>query len=86
MVAGQKVYIKINGAGGTLNDFFFQATTGSTATYTFGFYSINDTTAPYRGETTADQHVIYQDINGTDDMYLVVTCVTAGEVSITSAA
>lgn len=86
MVAGQKVYIKINGAGGTLNDFFFQATTGSTATYTFGFYSINDTTAPYRGETTADPHVIYQDINDTDDMYLVVTCVTAGEVSITSAA
>ena len=85
MVAGQKVYILVNGEEGTLNDFYFQATTGSTATYTYEIYRANDKTTPVDSVTTAGQHVIHQDINGTANMYYVVTCVTAGEISITSA-
>jgi hypothetical protein len=85
MVAGQKVYIKINGAEGTLNDFYFKATTDSTATYTYELFNVNDRTTPVDSNATAGQHEFYLDINGTSDYYLVVTCVTGGEISITSA-
>ncbi len=85
MVAGQKVYIKINGAGGTLNDFYFKATTDSTATYTYELFRANDRTTPIDYNAVAGQHEIYQDIYDTIDFYLVVTCVTSGEISITSA-
>ena len=83
MVAGQKVYIKINGAGGTLNDFYFKATTGSTATFTWEYYDATDITTPEAVESTATD-TAFVDICDTENCYLVVTCVTAGEVSITS--
>lgn len=82
--AGQKVYVKINGADGTLNDFYFKATTGSAATFTYEQYNVTDTTTPYHSVTTAT-NTYYMDVNGTDDLYLVVTCVTAGEISISVA-
>ena len=84
MVAGQKVYIKINGAGGTLNDFWFKATSGSTATYTYEVFRASDRTTPIDSNATAGQHEIFLDIADTIDYYLVVTCVTGGEISITS--
>ncbi len=83
LIAGQKVYIKINGAGGTLNDFYFKATTGSTATFTWEYYDATDLTTPEYAESTATD-TAFVDICDTEDCYLVVTCVTGGEVSITS--
>ena len=83
LIAGQKVYIKINGAGGTLSDFYFKATTGSTATFTWEYYDATDLTTPEAVESTATD-TAFVDICDTENCYLVVTCVTAGEVSITS--
>lgn len=83
MVAGQKVYVKINGAGSTLYDFYFKATTGSTATFTWEYYDATDITTPEAVESTATD-TAFVDIYYTEDCYLVVTCVTGGEVSITS--
>ena len=80
--AGDKLYLKVmGGENSKLNDFDISGTDG--ATFTLAVYGLDDTTEPsYVEETALDYY--YWDVCDTEDFYVVLTCVTAGDIEITA--
>jgi len=90
--AGQKVYVKMElheidtqqEEETVLSTFTIKATTGSAATFTGETY-YNNTTTTYETVTTATTTMSMADLTCWEDgdyFYYVITCVTAGEISI----
>ena len=91
--AGQKVYVKMKlheidtqqEVDAVLSTFSIKATPGSAATFTWESYKNNTTTAEQTA-TTPTAEVSMLDLTCWEDgdyFYYVITCVTAGEISIT---
>ena len=79
--AGDKVYLKImGGENSKLNDFEID----SDATFTLAVYGLDDTTTPAYVEEDALSNY-YWDICNTEDFYVVLTCVTAGDINVSAA-
>lgn len=89
---GQKVYVKMKlheidtqqEQNAVLSAFSIKATTGSAATFTGETY-YNNTTTTYETVTTATTQMSMNDLTCWSDgdyFYYVITCVTAGEISI----
>jgi len=89
---GQKVYVKMElheidtqqEQDAVLSAFSIKATTGSAATFTWESYKNNTTTAE-QTVTTPTAEVSMLDLTCWEDgdyFYYVITCVTAGEISI----
>ena len=79
--AGDKVYLKImGGANSKLNDFEIDGE----ATFTLAVYGLDDTTEPSYVEEDALSNY-YWDICDTEDFYVVLTCVTAGDINVSAA-
>ena len=79
--AGDKLYLKVmGGENSQLNDFDIS---GTGATFTLAVYGLDDTTTPsYVEETALDYY--YWDVCNTEDFYVVLTCVTAGDIEISA--
>ena len=79
--AGDKVYLKVmGGENSKLNDFEID----SDATFTLAVYGLDDTTTPSYVEEDALSNY-YWDICDTEDFYVVLTCVTAGDINVSAA-
>lgn len=79
--AGDKLYLKImGGANSKLNDFEIDGD----ATFTLALYNLTNTTTPYHVEEDALSNY-YWDICETSDFYVVLTCVTAGDINLSAA-
>jgi hypothetical protein len=78
--AGDKLYLKVmGGENSKLNDFEIDGE----ATFTLAVYGLDDTTEPsYVEEDAIDYH--YWDVCDTEDFYVVLTCVTAGDIYISA--
>lgn len=80
--AGQKLYFKVmGGSNSKLNDFYFKADEGSTATFKYVTHSLTAATPSDEGLPVVTE--MYSDVADTWDFYLVITCVTSGRVVIT---
>lgn len=79
--AGDKLYLKVmGGENSKLNDFWIS---GTGATFTLAVYSLDDTTEPsYVEESAVDNYG--RDICDTSDFYVVLTCVTAGDINVST--
>ena len=79
--AGDKLYLKVmGGENSQLNDFDIS---GTGATFTLAVYGLDDTTTPsYVEETALDYY--YWDVCNNEDFYVVLTCVTAGDIDISA--
>jgi hypothetical protein len=89
---GQKVYVKMElheidtqeEVDAVLSAFYIKATTGSAATFTWESYKNNTATAE-QTVTTPTAEASMLDLTCWEDgdyFYYVITCVTAGEISI----
>ena len=80
--AGDKLYLKVmGGENSKLNDFDIS---GTGATFTLAVYGLDDTTTPsYVEETALDYY--YWDVCDNSDFYVILTCVTAGDIDISAA-
>jgi hypothetical protein len=66
-----------------LNDFEILTPTDSEATFTLEVYGLTNTTTPsYVEEDAVDYQ--YWDVCDTSDFYVVLTCVTAGDINISA--
>lgn len=82
--AGDKLYLKVmGGENSKLNDFEILTPTDSEATFTLEVYGLTNTTTPsYVEEDAVDYQ--YWDVCDTSDFYVVLTCVTAGDINISA--
>ena len=82
--AGDEIYLKImGGENSQLNDFVISVPTGSAATFTLAVYGLDDTTEPSYVEETA-LNSYYWDVCNNEDFYVILTCVTAGDINISA--
>ncbi len=78
--AEDKLYLKImGGENSKLNDFEIDGE----ATFTLAVYGLDDTTEPSYVEATALSDY-YWDVCNTSDFYVILTCVTAGDINISA--
>lgn len=78
---GDSVYFKIMGEEGEMNNLIFKAKDGSTAKFTAKYYSLSNTSTP--SHTELDTTETYMDVNYTSNQYLIITCTSAGEFTLT---
>ena len=74
----------MGGENSQLNDFVISVPTGSTATFTLAVYGLDDTTEPSYVEETALSSYYIWDVCDTSDFYVILTCVTAGDIDISA--
>jgi hypothetical protein len=74
----------MGGENSKLDDFEIWAPESSDATFTFEVYDLTDTTTPRYAEATASDYYFW-DVCDTSDFYIVLTCVTAGNINVSAA-
>jgi hypothetical protein len=80
----EKMYIKVNGAGGSMNEFTVAGDMDDDVAFNYELYedlaSIKAGDAPFGGESSAKE--IYSDVNYTSDFVCIITITVAGSIVI----
>jgi hypothetical protein len=80
----EKMYIKVNGAEGSMNEFTVAGDMDDDVAFNYELYedlaSIKDGDAPFGGESSAKE--IYSDVNYTSDFVCIITITVAGSIVI----
>ena len=85
MEVGQVICFKVMGLDSCMLECVFKTAEGSSTTFTYESYQVDNMDAGVDDASTDAISELWRDIDGTTDLYVYITCVTAGELTITVA-